>query len=71
MFLLNSIGRLIDGCEASEMRREISDEYRNGIERSVNPRVRNWAKIRNNVADLSPIRIDSPIDMVDVESDFR
>lgn len=33
----------------------------------MNPRVRNWAKIRNNVADLSPIRIDSPIDMVDVE----
>ncbi|MFS7960111.1 hypothetical protein Hanom_Chr08g00699101 [Helianthus anomalus] len=63
VFLPSSMGRLIEGCEARATRSETSDAYRNGIERSVKPRVRRYANVRKRVRDLNPIRMDSPTPM--------
>lgn len=59
-FFAKSIGRLIDGCEASDITVDTSDAYKNGSDNSAKSRVWRYAKIRNKTNAFSPIRVDMP-----------
>jgi hypothetical protein len=59
-FLPKNMGRLIEGCEAIEINKDIKEVYKNGIDNNVKPKLLRHAKRRNITAALNPIKTEIP-----------
>jgi hypothetical protein len=59
-FLPKNMGRLIEGCEAIEINKDIKEVYKNGIDNNLKPKLLRNAKKRNITAALNPIKTEIP-----------
>lgn len=61
------MGKLTEGCEATETINDNNDEYKNGSESKVSPRDIRHVNIRNEPAAFDPIRNDNPTPIFDID----
>lgn len=59
-FLPRSMGRLINGCEAIEINKDIKEVYKNGIDNNMKPKRLRQTKNRNKEAAFNPIKTEIP-----------